>query len=339
MTGSPFAAGGVPTGVAASPDGEHLFVANGASANVSAYDVAADGSLAPVTGSPFAAGVSPLGIAASPDGGHLYVANANSDDVTAYAVGTDGSLSQVTGSPFATGGDRPNFQSVTITPNQPPLASFTADAEVEAGSPVAFDASASTDPDGTVARYEWDFGDGTGLADGGPTPTHAYATAGNYEVTLTLTDNEGCSTTIVYTGQTASCNGSDVAEQARSVKVTDPPPVITGLKVVPKSFAASGKATPLNRTAGAKIKLKLSEDAKVRFRVRQDPARRNGGPPPKSPRSFTRQLSEGASSVPFTGKLGKAAFKARRYKLIARARDSAGQRSERVSAAFRITEP
>jgi hypothetical protein len=117
----------------------------------------------------------------------------------------------------------------------------------------------------------------------------------------------------------------------------DPPPVITSLQVVPESFAASGSATPLVRAKGAQIELTLSEDAKVRFRIRQNPERRNGGPAPRNPRSFTRNLNEGANSVPFTGRLGKAAFKPRRYKLIARARDSAGQRSARVDAAFRIT--
>jgi hypothetical protein len=113
--------------------------------------------------------------------------------------------------------------------------------------------------------------------------------------------------------------------------------VITRLQVVPKSFAALGSVTQLERAKGTQIELTLSEDARVRFRVRQAPIKRLGGPPPKRPRSFTRNLSEGANSVPFTGKLGKAAFKPRRYKLIARARDSAGQRSARAKAAFRIT--
>ncbi|OUE27402.1 PKD domain-containing protein [Clavibacter michiganensis] len=51
------------------------------------------------------------------------------------------------------------------------------------------DGSASTDADGTVASYAWDFGDGgTGT---GPTPTHAYAAGGTYTVTLTVTDDKG----------------------------------------------------------------------------------------------------------------------------------------------------
>ncbi len=47
----------------------------------------------------------------------------------------------------------------------------------------------STDPDGTITGYAWDFGDGdtaTGVA-----PGHTYEEAGTYEVTLTVTDNRG----------------------------------------------------------------------------------------------------------------------------------------------------
>lgn len=53
----------------------------------------------------------------------------------------------------------------------------------------AFDGSGSTDPDGTIAAYAWEFGDGT--TGSGATPTHNYANAGTYNVKLTVTDNEG----------------------------------------------------------------------------------------------------------------------------------------------------
>lgn len=57
------------------------------------------------------------------------------------------------------------------------------------GVPVQFDGRGSRDPDGTIVDYAWDFGDGfTGT---GPTPTHVYMTAGSWEVTLAVRDNEG----------------------------------------------------------------------------------------------------------------------------------------------------
>jgi PKD repeat protein len=57
------------------------------------------------------------------------------------------------------------------------------------GSTVAFDGSDSNDPDGTIASYDWDFGDGnTGT---GPTPTHVYSSYGTRDVLLKVTDNAG----------------------------------------------------------------------------------------------------------------------------------------------------
>jgi PKD repeat protein len=193
-------------------------VSNVDSGDVSAYDIAADGALIEMAGSPFSAGVSPIGVAASPDGKHLYVSN-QGGGVSAYDIGSDGTLTEMTGSQFAAG---TSPFGVVVTPNQPPVAAFTSGA-AEAGSPTSFNASTSADPDGSVARFDWGFGDGSTLPDGGPTPTHTYASVGNYDVTVTVTDNEGCSTTIVYTGQTTSCNGSPVARQAKAVAVSSPP--------------------------------------------------------------------------------------------------------------------
>jgi PKD repeat protein len=51
------------------------------------------------------------------------------------------------------------------------------------------DGSGSTDPDGSIAGYAWTFGDGA--TDTGVTATHAYAGAGSYDVTLSVTDNSG----------------------------------------------------------------------------------------------------------------------------------------------------
>ena len=68
-------------------------------------------------------------------------------------------------------------------PNQPPVASFTSSAQELA---VAFDASGSSDPEGTALSYAWAFGDGASGA--GKTVSHTYAAAGTYAVKLTVTD-------------------------------------------------------------------------------------------------------------------------------------------------------
>jgi PKD repeat protein len=82
---------------------------------------------------------------------------------------------------------------VAITPDQPPVAAFSATAAA-AGQASSFDASASSDPHGSVASYRWHFGDGSTATTTSPMTTHTYASATTYTVTVTETDLEGCST-------------------------------------------------------------------------------------------------------------------------------------------------
>ena len=79
-------------------------------------------------------------------------------------------------------------KTVTLVPppNQPPTAVFSASVNLLS---VAFDGSGSSDADGTVSAYSWDFGDGTGSTK--KAPLKDYAAAGTYRVTLTVTDDRG----------------------------------------------------------------------------------------------------------------------------------------------------
>ncbi|MDA1315908.1 MAG: PKD domain-containing protein [Acidobacteria bacterium] len=58
---------------------------------------------------------------------------------------------------------------------------------------VNFDGTGSSDPDGTITAYDWDFGDGN--AAGGSTTNHVYNSAGNYTVILSVTDDGGATDT------------------------------------------------------------------------------------------------------------------------------------------------
>lgn len=221
---SPFAAQAKVEGVAMAPGGSHLFAASPGQVGpdgraVMAYSIGPDGSLTPVPGSPFKAGTSPVGIATTPDGRRLYVSNADSHDVTSFEIGPGGALREIEESRIPTGGRNPVFQALAIRPNQGPVAAFSA-AVYPAGRPTVFNASASADGDGRVARYDWDFGDGTVLRDGGPSPAHVYRSPGPYLVTLTVTDDEGCAAVRVFTGQLAHCNGSAAARTARRITIS-----------------------------------------------------------------------------------------------------------------------
>ena len=78
--------------------------------------------------------------------------------------------------------------------NQPPTASFSTDiASTVDPFTVNLDASASSDSDGSIASYSWEFGDGNSGT--GATISHTYTTAGNYQIRLTVTDDDGATAT------------------------------------------------------------------------------------------------------------------------------------------------
>jgi PKD repeat protein len=79
---------------------------------------------------------------------------------------------------------------LTSPENSPPVASFTASCT---DLTCSFDASGSSDADGSVVRYDWNFGDGT--TGTGQTSTRTYAAAGSYTVRLTVTDDRGATGT------------------------------------------------------------------------------------------------------------------------------------------------
>ena len=131
------------------------------------------------------------------------------------------------------------------TPNAPPTGVISM---THRGSTFKFNASLSTDADGTVEGYQWDFGDGTGLVSG-ITAEHTFA-PGSYKVTLIVTDDDG-----------------DLGFAATSglfeVRDVPPPAIITrsnttltsGLDVVERDVVVDGdlECTSKVRIAGAVV--------------------------------------------------------------------------------------
>lgn len=216
VPGERFDSGDFPEGAAVSPDGRLLYVAGpGSPGQVQGFTIGADGSLSNDI-SQIVTNGKPVGLAFAPDGRHLYIGDYSANKVTAYAVGATGDLAPI--QTLSSGGVQPAFQSVSMLPNQGPVASFST-RTARADFPTQFDATHSSDPDGQVVRYDWDFGDGTALSNGGPTPEHVYRSPGTYQIRLTVTDDEGCSTRLVYTSQLALCLGTRAGSTTQTAGV------------------------------------------------------------------------------------------------------------------------
>jgi thermitase len=97
--------------------------------------------------------------------------------------------------------------------NTPPVADFSYSSN---GLSCDFDASTSSDNDGTIVSYEWDFGDQ--YTDSGAAPSHAYSNVGNYRVILTVTDDKGA-TDSVFQDVTVSDDTGGITLAATGYKV------------------------------------------------------------------------------------------------------------------------
>jgi PKD repeat protein len=107
-------------------------------------------------------------------------------------------------------------------PNESPVADFST---TTSGTTVVVDGSPSSDPDGRIDRFTWDFGDGTTTTGQSP-PPHTYESPGTYPITLTVTDNSGAS-----------------SSTTRDVTVTAPPDGSPPVKTTGLSASASGQTT------------------------------------------------------------------------------------------------
>lgn len=93
--------------------------------------------------------------------------------------------------------------------NQQPIPDIVADPiSGAAGTFIFLDGTASSDPDGTIVSFSWDFGDGTPEVTGDIVQAgqvyHSYASDGVYAVTLTVTDNLGAGSDPTTAGATVT---------------------------------------------------------------------------------------------------------------------------------------
>ncbi|MBU3738512.1 MAG: PKD domain-containing protein [Rhodoferax sp.] len=84
---------------------------------------------------------------------------------------------------------------IQVRLNAAPLAGIDISGTRQVNQDLTFLPTGSLDTDGTIARYDWDFGDGLSASQtGSPSPlVHRFSTPGTYTVGLTVTDNDGAS--------------------------------------------------------------------------------------------------------------------------------------------------
>lgn len=213
--GSPFPSGGGPWGATVSPAGNHVYVGTEGGSNVYGYAInPVTGALSALAGSPYATGSSfTRAVAITPDGSAAFAANLVGDNVSRFTRNAGSGALTAVPPPIAAGD---GATGAGITPNQPPVAGF--EPTISSTRDVSFH-STTTDPDSPIASLAWDFGDGATSVSANTDVQHSYAADGTYAVKLTGTDDLGCSTTPVYTGQTAYCNGGPPATITQQVVV------------------------------------------------------------------------------------------------------------------------
>jgi hypothetical protein len=225
------------------------------------------------------------------------------------------------------------------TPAAAPVAALRFVASSQPGGPTTMDAGASSDADGLITSYDWDTdGDGTfDRATGEPTTTTT-ARKGTV-LRVRVTDEDGL---------------TSVAEKAVDVEPPAPgdPPAPGGPPAPdtsrPKLSGISLAATRVRKGKAAKLRLRLSEAARVEVklerlrsgrRVHKKCVRPRSAP--KRARKCTRRKGLGVvarkqGTGSLTLKIPTRGLTKDRYELLITATDAAGNRARRRTVRFRI---
>jgi plastocyanin len=194
-----------------------------------------------------------------------------------------------------------------------------------AGTAVQFDASASSDADGRILHYRWDFdGDGSYETD----------TAGTARYAKAFANDTGAARTIAVGLLVTDDRGSGAL--AQPVTITVLPAPAAGADVTAPDVTSLGLSRTVVcthrgkrcRTPGTKLSLRLGEDASVVIRVERFRANRR----PLLVKRFTRNVRAGRVTIAYSA----SGLRAGRYRITATAEDDAGNRAAAVTARFRI---
>ncbi len=346
-------AGAFPDGLAVSPNGRNVYVTDlSGTGGVWQFDVGPGELLNSKNPASVASGPSTWGIAVTPDGKSVYAGDyAISGTISQYDAGTGGLLAAKTPASVPTG----NYpqDGVVVSPDVGPSAAFRA-TPGSPGLPTSLDASASIKSDFPIGTYNWNFGDGHAQASASPTIEHVYTRPGAYAVTLTVSDQAGCSLTMIFTGQTASCSGSSKARSTQRVTIVAPVPHIAKLAIRPRAIVPAKRGGPIvpaaSSKAGAIVTYTDSLAATTAFTVQRAVAGRQQGHTcarasrgNRKHRRCTRYVNvgafqhldaAGANSFRFSGRVHGKRLPRGQYRLHAVPR--AGRVGAAANAAFRV---
>jgi PKD repeat protein len=195
-------------------------------------------------------------------------------DVWACVIAADGSIPDNPNGPNQSAtADRANLSNAScdgvVVDRTPPVAAINASStSIQVGQVVSFQASASDATSGLTGPGEWTFGDSDAIPSGDAV-THVYDEPGTYEVTLTVRDKAGNSTTVrmtIVVSDTPPPDDEDPTDPGESHR----------LRVdAPRKARARAEFIPVQLTATdrGKVQVQLLDGEKVlaKATVRLDP--------------------------------------------------------------------
>lgn len=364
-----------------SPDGRFLFVTGSGMTYPALFSFAigGNGSLTALGDPVELTGTSAQTPGISPDGRFVYWPEYNEDLLHTIRINPDGTLGAVGATPLDNPGSvvvSPDSKQLFVYINNPYVllraaigadgrpGAFTQVADYDPGEPLRmhfktdfgtiadftsspatktltmrFNGAKTVAKRGAVGGHAWDFGDNA--SGNGEIVQHTFKKPGVYSVSLTASDSSGCTTAVLYIGQSAPCAGS--AQSSKTVRV-DTPAWVTSLSLKPKRIG--GKT---------KIKFKLTEKARVTFTVEKPSKGRMVGSTCRKQnrknikgkrctywlragKSFRAGGKAGkkANSLKFSGRVGGKRLRKGKYRLKAVAVDSSKKKGPAKTVAFRI---